>query len=118
MLNVFLMIKSHHTSLITRIKQSLFGNSGDSPATVRSAIQEKIEQDIRTGESAPLDSPEIEQFVSKLSRNAWQIVDTDIENLKASGHSENQIFEYTLTGAFTAGTARLDLVLEFLKEEK
>jgi hypothetical protein len=111
------MVKSRNLSLISQLKKRLFGGPGSSSPALRQSVRDKVASEVRTGRSSSLDQPEIDGYIEKLSRNAYQITDEDLENLAAKGHSQDLIFELTLAAAFTAGTTRLDIVTEMLREE-
>lgn len=53
-------------------------------------------------------------FVAKIHRQATEITDEDVAELKAAGLTEDQIFELTVAAATGAGLLRLDKVLSLL----
>jgi alkylhydroperoxidase family enzyme len=64
----------------------------------------------------PLQVPsELVSYTQKVARNAYKVIDRDIELLQEAGYSEEAIFEITLSAAFGAGMARLDCGLMALK---
>ena len=53
-------------------------------------------------------------YLDKVRRHAYEITDEDVEALKAAGHSEDEIFEHTVTAAAEAGLERLEAGLRTL----
>lgn len=111
------MHESNNMSLIAQIKARLFGGEGQSSLELRQSIREKVQQEVLVGKSEPLEADVLNGYIEKLSRNAYQITGEDLAGLSAAGYSEDEVFEMTVSGAFTAGTTRLGKVLELLKEE-
>jgi alkylhydroperoxidase family enzyme len=58
--------------------------------------------------------PELEPYVAKVRRRAYDVADRDVEELKAAGFSEDEIFEHTVSAAAAAGLERLDAALRTL----
>ena len=62
------------------------------------------------GEAAHPDRVAPEDFapyLDKVRRYAYKVTDADVDSLKAAGHSEDQIFEQTVSAAVDAGLLRL-----------
>ena len=53
-------------------------------------------------------------YLEKVRRHAYKVVDRDVEELKAAGFSEDEIFEHTVSAAVAAGLERLDAGLRTL----
>jgi threonine synthase len=49
-----------------------------------------------------------EPYLDKVRNRAYSVTDADVEALKAAGHSEDQIFEQTVSAAVGAGLHRLE----------
>lgn len=69
------------------------------------------------GVSSPTVSQAWEAYLKKVTLHAYKTMDEDVDRLKAAGHSEDEIFELTLSAALGAGLARLDYGLTALKGE-
>jgi len=54
-------------------------------------------------------------YLDKLQRHAHTITDEDVQTLKEAGHSEDEIFEHTVSAAVAAGLERLDAGLRTLR---
>jgi hypothetical protein len=57
-------------------------------------------------------SPDFETYLEKVRTGAYAVTDADIGALKAAGHSEDEIFEQTVSAAVAAGILRLEAGLE------
>ena len=58
--------------------------------------------------------PEFAAYLDKVRRRAYKVTDRDVEELKALGFSEDEIFEHTVSAAVAAGIERLDAGLKAL----
>jgi alkylhydroperoxidase family enzyme len=59
--------------------------------------------------------PELAAYLDKVHRHAYKVLDRDVEELKAAGFSEDEIFEQTVSAAVAAGIERLDAGLGTLR---
>jgi alkylhydroperoxidase family enzyme len=51
---------------------------------------------------------ELRSYLEKVRLHAYKVIDRDIDDLKAAGFSEEEIFEHTVSAAVAAGLERLD----------
>ena len=59
--------------------------------------------------------PDFGAYLDKVRRHAYTITDEDVQVLKDAGHSEDEIFEHTVSSAVAAGLERLDAGLRTLR---
>ena len=59
--------------------------------------------------------PDLRAYLDKVRRHAHRITDGDVQALKEAGHSEDEIFEHTVSAAAAAGLERLDAGLRTLR---
>jgi alkylhydroperoxidase family enzyme len=59
--------------------------------------------------------PDFGPYLDKVRRHAYKVTDGDVEALKQAGHSEDEIFEQTVSAAVAAGLERLDAGLGTLR---
>ena len=59
--------------------------------------------------------PELAPYLEKVRLHAYKVTDRDVEELKAAGFSEDEIFEHTVAAATAAGLARLEAGLAVLR---
>jgi alkylhydroperoxidase family enzyme len=52
--------------------------------------------------------PELTAYLEKVRTRAYSVTDADVEQLKAAGLSEDEIFEQTVAAAIGEGLRRLD----------
>jgi alkylhydroperoxidase family enzyme len=52
--------------------------------------------------------PELTAYLEKVRTRAYTVTDADVEQLKAAGLSEDEIFEQTVAAAISEGLRRLD----------
>jgi alkylhydroperoxidase family enzyme len=62
--------------------------------------------------AAPEPREELVPYLEKVRSGAYAVTDADVEALKATGLSEDEIFEATVTVALGEGLRRLDAGLE------
>lgn len=58
---------------------------------------------------------DLAQYLEKVSKHAYKVVDRDVERLKEAGYSEDAIFEATLAAALGAARHRLERGLAALE---
>jgi alkylhydroperoxidase family enzyme len=54
-------------------------------------------------------------YLEKVRLHAYRVTDLEVEELKAAGYSEDEIFEHTVSTAVAAGLKRLDAGLRALQ---
>jgi alkylhydroperoxidase family enzyme len=59
--------------------------------------------------------PEFAPYLEKVRLHAYKVTDRDVQELKAQGFGEDEIFEHTVSAAVTAGLERLDAGLRALQ---
>jgi alkylhydroperoxidase family enzyme len=64
-----------------------------------------LRANVANTEAAP---PELAAYLEQVRTRAYTVTDTDVENLKAAGLSEDEIFEQTVAAAISEGLRRLD----------
>src|SRR5688500_2250188 len=58
---------------------------------------------------------EFDAYLENVRLHAYRVTDRDVEELKAAGFSEDEIFEHTVSAAVAAGLERLDAGLGTLR---
>jgi alkylhydroperoxidase family enzyme len=54
-------------------------------------------------------------YLDKVRGGAWRVVDADVEEVRAAGLSEDEIFEHTVATAVETGLARLEAALRVVE---
>jgi len=91
----------------------IFGK-GNSDLGLRKQIYETVKKIVNTNSYEPLSSNNLNKYIDKVARNAYKIIDEDIEALKSLGFTEDEIFELTIVAAFSAGETRVKLATNLL----
>jgi alkylhydroperoxidase family enzyme len=60
--------------------------------------------------------PQLAAYLEKVRHRAYTVTDDEVEALKASGWTEDQLFELTVAAAFGAARRRLQAGLDALHE--
>ena len=72
---------------------------------------------VRRAATSGDDAPAVAQaYTEKVRRHAYKVVDRDVEELRAAGWSEDEIFELTVATALGAGLSRLEHARSVLRE--
>jgi hypothetical protein len=72
----------------------------------------RLREDAQPDRPAP---PDFGPYLDKVRQRAYEVTDQDVEALKEAGHSEDEIFEQTVSTAVAAGLERLDAGLKALR---
>jgi hypothetical protein len=70
---------------------------------------EGLREAARPGRETP---PDFAPYLDKVRLKAYTVTDEDVRALKDAGHSEDVIFEQTVSVAVAAGLERLEAALE------
>ena len=81
------------------------------PLTRYDSLVDDLRRAAHPGREAP---PDFIPYLDKVRRNAYKVTAEDIEALKEAGHSEDVIFEQTVSVAVAAGLDRLEAGLGVL----
>ncbi|MGH3377832.1 MAG: hypothetical protein ACRDP6_24170 [Actinoallomurus sp.] len=92
-----------YSRLVSDLRAAVFEGSG--------RIDSAVRQSAATGEA--LSEPWL-SYTAKVRDEPWGLTDSDIENLKAAGHGEDEIFEMTVAAAVGASLYALDVGLRTL----
>jgi alkylhydroperoxidase family enzyme len=71
-------------------------------------VTEPIDELRELGASASSPPAAMNAYLVKVHERAYTVVDGDIEELKAAGISEDEIFEHTVAAAMAEGLRRLE----------
>ena len=100
---------ARHTEAMERVAEAILETPGDANAELRQAVEA-----FAAGRADEL--PEnLRPFVEKVTKNAYKVVDADIDRLREAGYSDDAIFELTLAAALGAARMRLDAGLAAMR---
>jgi alkylhydroperoxidase family enzyme len=92
-----------HADAIRRVHDAVL----DAPG----ALDRETRLGIVTGRALPA---ELTAYADKVARHAYRITDADLDRLRASGYSDDAIFEVTVALALRAGLTRREVGLAAL----
>ena len=84
------------------VVRAILETPGDAGADLRAQVEAYA-----AGREADVPD-DLRPYVDKVARNAYKVVDADIDALRAAGYSDDAIFELTLAAALGAARERLD----------
>ena len=61
--------------------------------------------------------PGFESYLDKVRTRAYTVTDRDVDALRTAGHSDDEIFEQTVSAAVAAGLLRLEAGLRAMERE-
>ena len=71
-------------------------------------MSEHVEELRRIAAETEPAPPAMEAYLAKVRDGAYAVTDADVDELKAEGFSEDEIFEQTIAASIRAGLRRLD----------
>lgn len=97
------------------LTDAVLNSEGASKPEMRHMVEARVAKHGGATRQAEVLPDELIPYVDKIAFHAYKVTDEDIENLKASGYSEDEIFEITVSAALGAGLARIEHSLNLLK---
>lgn len=102
-------------SLLNQLSKAMLTSTGDTTLESRSKIVAWAAQ-LDAAPDAPIDLPEtVKNYSKKVVLHAYKITDTDVQQLKDAGYSEDAIFEISVMAAVGAGLKRYNAGLAILR---
>lgn len=102
------MNKATYPKKIQRLlDRVLFGTGHTSSQQRQTAANDAFAAEMAIAAQVDRSDP-LATYLQKVALYAYRITDKDIERLKAAGHTEDEIFELTVSAAVGAATKRLD----------
>ena len=100
---------ARHTEAMERVAEAILETPGDADPELRRAVEA-----VAAGRGAELPD-DLRPYVEKVAKNAYKVVDADIDGLREAGYSDDAIFELTLAAALGAAQVRLDAGLRAMR---
>lgn len=108
-----------HMPLVRALQDSVLTGPGETEPALRRAIEARAaELGSRPGPAGGEVPDALRTYVDKVARHAYEVTESDLEDLKRAGYSEDAIFEITLSAALGAGMARMERGLAALRGEE
>ena len=96
---------------VERLIEGFLTGPSITPPHLRKAVMDRAAA-LARGEAPPAVPPDLAGYLDKVATAAYSLGDTDLDGLRAAGHSEDEIIELTEAAALGASLARLDIALE------
>ena len=100
-------MKSLLPDKVQQLLSALFANKGHTLITLRQSIVAYGEATAGVPATSAEIPAELTPYLNKVARTAYKVTDKDIHHLQASGYSEDEIYEITLSVAVGAGLGRM-----------
>jgi len=111
-----------YAALTKRLVDSVLATPGHTASELRHAVLARA-----SGPSSPLSGtergtggedipPALGAYVDKVALHAYEVTDEDLAALKQAGHSDDVLFEVTVSAALGAALGRLERGLSALRE--
>jgi hypothetical protein len=108
-----------YAQLVSQLLASVTGTPGRVPLATRQAILDRAAGLVNAEPVAPVDLPaDLARHVDAVIQHAYRVTDDDVARLSSAGHSDDAIFEATVSAAVGAGTSRLARALELLHGDR
>lgn len=109
------MKHSDHAKVFRALAEAILTTPGATQPSLRHSL-EAYAASSTSAERAPAEVPQdLAPYVEKVTHHAFQVVDEDLDALKAAGYSEDALFEITLSTALGAAAGRLERGLAALR---
>ena len=99
-------LAGRYAALTARVVDGVLTKPGQAPVELRRAVFARA---ARLGGSGPEDvPPALAVYVDKVARHAYRVTDEDLATLQRAGHSDDALFEVTVSAALGAALGRLE----------
>ena len=102
---------------VQRVLRSVLGPKGRAAQDLRNAVAERAESLCQVDPGATAMEGPLGDYVDKVSLTPYKVIDRDIDALRESGLTEDQIFEVTVATALGSARARFEKTLALIEEE-
>ena len=101
---------------VERLIEGFLTGPSITPPHVRRTVMDRAAA-LARGEAPPAVPSDLAGYVDRVATAAHSLGDTDLDSLRAAGHSEDEIIELTEAAALGASLARLDIALAVIGED-
>ena len=104
--------RGRYATYTARLVDAALTPPGHTPPALRRAVLARASG--APGEDVP---PALAAYVDKVARHAYKVTDEDLGRLQQAGHSDDALFEVTVSAALGAALGRLERGLAALRGE-
>lgn len=108
-------MERRYADRVTSLREAVESGPGRSDPQLRQAVVTRARESAHGATSTALPD-HLTGYVDKVALHAYKVTDGDVDSLKASGHSEDEIFELTIAAAVGSALERLELGLNALED--
>jgi hypothetical protein len=101
-------MNDRHDEGYQRLRKAVLETSGDAPLALRAAAAARTASLSGRAPEAPPVEPPLGDYIDKVALHAFKVLDRDLEELTAAGHSDDALFELTLAAALGAAAGRYE----------
>ena len=112
-------MSSKFQAYIEKLKQATLFGRGETDASLRQTVAHYAQS--ISNNQIPEDgriASDLIPYLNTVVLHAYKVTDATIEQLKANGHSEDEIYEITISAALGAGLARYEKGMELLNNSQ
>jgi hypothetical protein len=109
-------VTARHTPYVASLRRAVEDGPGETDTSLRHAVSARAAEQCHGDATTELPAG-LASYVDKVAIEAYKVTDKDVEALKQSGLSEDEIFEVTVATALGAGLERLAIGLHALGGE-
>lgn len=109
--------ESRYSDEVQALTTSVLDGPGETDPELRAAASARAGELGKGAEPLTTVPEHLAPYLDKVAKWAYKVVDEDIEQLKAAGYSEDEIFELTVAVAVGSGLARLECGMRALGGE-
>jgi hypothetical protein len=94
---------NRHSNALERMRASVLEGPGETDPSLRQAVAARASELWLSGRSAVAIPDPLAGYVDRVALSSYKVVDEDVEDLRAAGYSEDEIFELTIAAAVGCG---------------
>jgi len=112
------MAAQRYPKTVQEVVNAVLGQNGTSATALRQVVMEHARALSCSQEPILAPSHPWQPYIATVTEHAYRVTNAQMEECKANGHSEDDIFELTIAAALGAGLARLERGLAAIEKTK
>jgi hypothetical protein len=107
--------RGRYAAYTHRLVDSVLASPGHTTSALRRAVFDRASRPHPPNENL---TPALAAYVDKVAQHAYKVTDEDVAGLQRTGHSDDALFELTVSAAVGAALGRLERGLAALRGEE
>jgi alkylhydroperoxidase family enzyme len=102
---------NRYVAEVSRLLSSVLDGTAATPTATRQAVLESAKRAVAEPDKplrAGAVEPSLTRYVETVARHAYRVTDADVQALKDAGHSEEAIFDITVSAALGSALYRME----------